>query len=143
MPAPRLAAGVFFHVVVTGDPGLTEAAYPFVRDTLDRLLVRRLPGVNVGFPIRDAAGRLAEWYATERRLFKSGVVVGGRDDQAVEVLRALPHAVVVFSTGDRAERRLAELARERGVAVRVVDLAGVLEGAGARVTERPGGLQDI
>jgi len=46
---------------IVGDARLTDSAYPFVRNTLDRLLDRRLPRVDVGFSIQDTFDRLTEF----------------------------------------------------------------------------------
>jgi hypothetical protein len=120
----------FYSVAVAGDPRLGDDAYPLVRAALDRLLARRLPRVDVAFLLGDPVGRLADRYASERHALKSGVPVGD-GDPAVELLRGMPRAVVVFVPGGgggdaelRAEeRQLVRRPCERGVEVRVVAVA--------------------
>jgi hypothetical protein len=47
--SPTLDTGPVFTCIVTGDPRLPEAAYPFLRRKLDRLLRGRLPAVRIVF----------------------------------------------------------------------------------------------
>jgi hypothetical protein len=69
---------------------------------------------------------MADRYAGVRKLLKAPVIVGTKDTGVAQVMRSLPDAVVVFDTGRREERRLVEACRHRGVAVRLVDVAGLV-----------------
>jgi hypothetical protein len=52
--SPTLDTGPLFTCIVTGDPRLPEAAYPFVRDTLGRLLARCPRPVRIVYVWRTA-----------------------------------------------------------------------------------------
>jgi len=45
--SPTLDSGPVFTCIVTGDPRLPEAAYPFLLRRLDSLLRGRLPSVRI------------------------------------------------------------------------------------------------
>jgi hypothetical protein len=57
-----------FTCIVTGDPRLPKECYPFVRDTLDKLLASRLPALRVNYVWRSTvADHMAGRYLRERR----------------------------------------------------------------------------
>jgi hypothetical protein len=117
--SPTLDTRPVFICVVTGDPRLPEAAYPFVRDTLDRLLAAQLPDVRIVYVWRTAgADHLAGRYARERKLDINFVA-----DRRPEVLdRVSPDAVVVFDGGGKESEALVRAARGRSIALEVVDV---------------------
>jgi hypothetical protein len=49
MPPPDIDRGPVFRCLVTSDPRIPEAAFPFVRETLDRLLHARLPNLRIAY----------------------------------------------------------------------------------------------
>jgi hypothetical protein len=116
--SPTLDTRPLFTCFVTGDPRLPEAAYSFVRDTLDDLLAAHLPGVRIVYVWRTAgADHLAGRYARERKLDISFVA-----DRSAEILdKVSANAVVVFDGGGKESEALVRAARERRVAIRVVD----------------------
>jgi hypothetical protein len=117
--SPTLDSGPAFTCIVTGDPRLPEAAYPFLRRKLDRLLRGRLPAVRIVFVWRTpGTDDLAARYARERKLD-----INLAADRSVEVLDKLsPDAVVVFDAGGKESAELLRAAREREMPVRVVDV---------------------
>jgi hypothetical protein len=115
--SPTLDSGPAFTCIVTGDPRLPEAAYPFLRRKLDSLLRGRLPTVRIVWRT-PGADDLAARYARERRLDISFVA-----DRSAEVLdKVSPDAVVVFDAGGQESAELVRAARERKMPVRVVDV---------------------
>ena len=117
--SPTLDTGPVFTCIVTGDPRLPEAAYPFLRRKLDSLLRGRLPSVRIVYVWRTpGTDDLAARYARERRLDISFVA-----DRSAEVLDKLsPDAVVVFDAGGKESAELVAAARQRKIPVRVVDV---------------------
>jgi hypothetical protein len=117
--SPTLHSAPLFTCIVTGDPRLPEAAYPFLRRKLDRLLRGRLPAVRIVFVWRTpGADDLAARYARERRL-----EIDLAADRNAEMLDKLsPDAVVVFDAGGKESAELVSAARERKIPVRVVDV---------------------
>jgi hypothetical protein len=117
--SPTLDSGPVFTCIVTGDPRLPEAAYPFLRRKLDGLLRGRLPAVRIVFVWRTpGADDLAARYARGRKLEISFVA-----DRSAEVLDKLsPDAVVVFDAGGKESAELVRAARQRKIPVRVVDV---------------------
>jgi hypothetical protein len=117
--SPTLDSGPVFTCIVTGDPRLPEAVYPFLRRKLDSLLRGRLPAVRIVFVWRTpGTDDLAARYARERKLDISFVA-----DRSAEVLDKLsPDAVVVFDAGGKESAELVAAARQRKIPVRVVDV---------------------
>jgi hypothetical protein len=117
--SPTLDTGPVFTCIITGDPRLPEAAYPFLRRKLDSLLRSRLPAVRIVFVWRTpGTDDLAARYARERKLDISFVA-----DRSEEVLdKVSPDAVVVFNAGGKESAELLRAARERRIPVRVVDV---------------------
>jgi hypothetical protein len=113
-------AGPFFSLLVVGDPRLPESVYPVIRDTLDCLLARRLPRVRIVYALSCSFGRLAERYATERKLLKDPVSAG--PEQFAEMLQSHAHAAVVFDAGEDREARFLRRGPEQGLTVRVIDV---------------------
>jgi hypothetical protein len=114
-----LDPGPVFTCIVTGDPRLPEAAYPFLRRKLDSLLRGRLPSVRIVYVWRTpGADDLAARYARERKLDMSFVA-----DRSAEIIDKLsPDAVVVFDAGGKESAELVSAARQRKIPVRVVDV---------------------
>ena len=117
--SPTLDSGPVFTCIVTGDPRLPEAAYPFLRRKLDSLLRGRLPSVRIVYVWRTpGADDLAARYARERKLDMSFVA-----DRSAEIIDKLsPDAVVVFDAGGKESAELVSAARQRKIPVRVVDV---------------------
>jgi hypothetical protein len=117
--SPTLDSGPVFTCIVTGDPRLPEAAYPFVRRKLDSLLRGRLPAVRIVFVWRTpGTDDLAARYARERKLD-----IDLAADRSAELLDKLsPDAVVVFDAGGKESAELVRAARRRKMPVRVVDV---------------------
>jgi hypothetical protein len=117
--SPTLDSGPVFTCIVTGDPRLPEAAYPFLCRRLDSLLRGRLPAVRIVYVWRTpGADDLAARYARERKLDISFVA-----DRSAEMLdKVSPDAVVVFDAGGNESAELLRVARERRIPVRVVDV---------------------
>jgi hypothetical protein len=117
--SPTLDSGPIFTCIVTGDPRLPEAAYPFLRRKLDSLLRGRLPAVRVVFDWRTpGTDDLAARYARERKLDISFVA-----SRSAEILdKVSPDAVVVFDAGGKELAELVGAARQRKIPVRVVDV---------------------
>jgi hypothetical protein len=117
--SPTLDSGPVFTCIVTGDPRLPEAAYPFLRRKLDRLFRGRLPSVRIVYVWRTpGADDLAARYARERKLD-----INLAADRSAEMLDKLsPDAVVVFDAGGKESAELVSAARERKMPVRVVDV---------------------
>ena len=104
---------------ISGDPRLPDAAYPFVRRTLDRLLARHLPAVRVVFVWRTpGADTLVSRYARERRLPFD--FVAGRGPE--ELVKTGAGAVVVFDGGGKESDALMRETRARRLPVRVIDV---------------------
>jgi hypothetical protein len=136
--SPTLDTGPVFTSIVTGDPRLPEAAYPFVCDTLDRLLGRCPHAVRIVYAWRTTgADHLAGRYARERKLDINFVA-----DRSAEVLdRLSPDAVVVFDAGGKESAELVSAARQRKIPVRVVDVRWFILPAAANLTSAHGGMR--
>jgi hypothetical protein len=115
--SPTLETGPVFTCIVTGDPRLPEAAYPFVRDTLDQLPAAHLPAVRIAYVSRTAGA--ITWRGCARREMDI-YFVADRGPEILDMVSA--KAVVVFDGGGKESDSLVHTARERRIALRVVDL---------------------
>jgi hypothetical protein len=108
-----------FSCFVTGDPRLPEAAYPFMRDTLDRLLASHLPAVRLIFVWRTSgADSLAGRYARERKL-----AIDLAKSRGPEVLsKVSADALVVFSGGGTESEALMRQAKALGIPARRIEV---------------------
>jgi hypothetical protein len=121
--SPALDTGPVFTCIVAGDPRLPEAAYPFLCDTLDRLLARCSHTVRIVYVWRTSgADHLAGRYARERRL--DIYFVADRTPEILYVVSA--NAAVVFDGGGKESEALVRATREQKVALRVVDVRAFL-----------------
>jgi hypothetical protein len=118
-----------FHVLIAGPKHFSD--YATLRTTLDALLARRLPDVELLTVGGPGVAILAASYATERGLtvtpmlpefgrFPEVVAVQRRDAELVALADA---AVVVLTERDPEVRRLLELVKSREIPVHVIGAA--------------------
>jgi hypothetical protein len=107
-----------FNCIVTGDARLPEAAYPFVRDTLDKLLAQHLSSVCIAYVWRTrGTDHLAARYARERKLRFDFI-----SDRSAEAIRKLStDMLIVFDGGEQESEELLTQARIVGITVHVVE----------------------
>jgi hypothetical protein len=113
-----------FVVLVDGDPRLRPEDYPFFRDSLDQLLLAKLPAVRIAHSWRDGHGtdQLAARYHRERCWTPHWCEGSGETLYATMLDYGVADGVVVFHGGAEEAGRLIKRVRAKGVPLRVIDV---------------------
>jgi hypothetical protein len=122
-----------FRVIVAGDRRMTAEHYPFVRDWLDRILSRKMPAVTIIHGAQRGADTLGKAWAEERGLpveaFPAAWKTHGHAAGPIRnrAMAEAAEALVCFDGGGPGSKSMLTIAREKGIAVRVVDVRHLVE----------------